>query len=46
MHIKANKVNFGTDEKTIPTLKRYLHETEGQVLPSVLYKDRRAAKKC
>ena len=41
--IKDNKVKFGIDESTVPTLKRYLNETEGQVLPSVIYKDRRAA---
>lgn len=41
--IKDNKVKFGLDESKVPTLKRYLHETEGQVLPSVIYKDRRAA---
>ncbi len=41
--MKENKVKFGMDESTVPTLKRYLNETEGQVLPSVIYKDRRAA---
>jgi len=41
--IKEDKVFFGTDENTVPTLKTYLHETEGQVLPSVFYKDRRAS---
>ncbi len=43
--IAEQKIYFGDDETRVPTLKRYLHETEGQVLTSVLYKDRRAAKK-
>lgn len=43
--IKENRVDFGEDETRVPTLKKYLTETEGQVLPSVLYKDRRAAMK-
>ena len=43
--IDEDRVVFGPDENKVPTLKRYLHETEGQVLPSVLYKDRRAAMK-
>ena len=43
--IEAGKVEFGEDENKVPTLKRYLHETEGQVLPSVIYKDRRASMK-
>ncbi|MBX9974197.1 site-specific DNA-methyltransferase [Cytobacillus firmus] len=43
--INQGKVLFGADETTIPKLKRYLHETEGQVLPSVLYKDRRSSMK-
>lgn len=43
--IQDNRVFFGIDEKKVPTLKRYLLETEGQVLPSVMYKDRRASMK-
>jgi len=43
--IEEKRVFFGIDEKKVPTLKRYLHETEGQVLPSVVYKDRRASMK-
>ncbi|MHB8603285.1 MAG: site-specific DNA-methyltransferase [Nitrosotalea sp.] len=43
--IKENRILFGEDEKTVPTIKRYLHETEGQVIPSVFYKDRRNAKR-
>ncbi|QSQ09466.1 hypothetical protein H0A61_01829 [Koleobacter methoxysyntrophicus] len=41
--IDEGRVDFGEDETKVPTLKRYLHETEGQVLPSVMYKDRRSA---
>ena len=41
--IEDGRVEFGPDETKVPTLKRYLNETEGQVLPSVFYKDRRAA---
>jgi len=41
--IKEGRVHFGPDETSVPNLKRYLHETEGQVLPAVFYKDRRAA---
>jgi adenine-specific DNA-methyltransferase len=41
--IQEGRVHFGSDETSVPNLKRYLHETEGQVLPSVFYKDRRAA---
>jgi adenine-specific DNA-methyltransferase len=41
--ITENRVEFGEDENKVPTLKRYLHKTESQVLPSVFYKDRRAA---
>ena len=43
--IAEGRVLFGPDEKTIPNVKRYLHETEGQVLPAVFYRDRRAASK-
>lgn len=41
--IDENRIDFGENENKVPTLKRYLHEIEGQVLPSVIYKDRRAA---
>jgi adenine-specific DNA-methyltransferase len=41
--IDDNRVDFGKDENSVPTLKRYLEEIEGQVLPSVFYKDRRAS---
>lgn len=43
--VAENRVDFGKDENSVPTLKRYLLETEGQVLSSVIYKDRRAAMK-
>ena len=43
--IKEGRVYFGKDEKSVPNLKRYLHETESQVLNSVIYQDRRAAHK-
>lgn len=41
--IDDNRIDFGPDESTVPTVKRYLRETEDQVLPSVLYRDRRGA---
>ncbi|MBX5494092.1 MAG: site-specific DNA-methyltransferase [Bryobacteraceae bacterium] len=41
--IAEGRIHFGPDESTVPNLKRYLHETEGQVLPAVFYRDRRAA---
>jgi len=43
--IREGRILFGPDETTIPNVKRYLHETEGQVLPAVFYKDRRSALK-
>ena len=45
MKIEENRIAFGSDETSVPQLKRYLHETEGQVMTNVIYKDRRAAKK-
>ena len=39
------RVHFGLDETRVPNLKRYLHETDHQVLTSVFYQDRRAAHK-
>ena len=44
-HILEDRVEFGQDETRVPQYKRYLHETEGQVMSNVIYKDRRAAKK-
>ena len=43
--IEEGRVHFGPDESRVPNLKRYLHETGGQVLASVFYRDRRAAHK-
>lgn len=43
--LEDDRVHFGDDETTVPNRKFYLHETEGQVLPSVIYKDRRGAMK-
>ncbi len=40
---RSNRVHFGEDENSVPQLKRYLHETNQQVLTSVFYQDRRAA---
>lgn len=42
--INEGRVYFGSDETKVPTLKRYLTETEGTVAPGVIYKDRRSAK--
>ena len=44
-HIEEGRVEFGPDETHVPQYKRYLHETEGQAMSNVIYKDRRAAKK-
>ena len=41
--MKDERIEFGENETKVPTLKRYLRETEGQVVPSVFYVDRRAA---
>ena len=41
--IAENRIHFGEDETRVPNLKRYLHETDTQVLTSVFYQDRRAA---
>ena len=43
--IEEGRVHFGKDEAGVPNLKRYLHETDRQVLKSVFYQDRRAAHK-
>ncbi len=43
--IKEGRIHFGHDETTVPQLKRYLNETDGQVLASVFYQDRRGATK-
>ena len=41
--IADDRIHFGEDETRVPNLKRYLHETDHQVLTSVFYQDRRAA---
>ena len=41
--VSAGRIHFGEDETRVPNLKRYLHETDHQVLTSVFYQDRRAA---
>ncbi len=43
--IEERKVHWGEDETSVPKVKRYLKETETMVIPSVFYKDRRAARK-
>ena len=41
--IQENRIHFGDDETSVPNIKRYLSDTTGQVMASVIYKDRRAA---
>ena len=43
--LKENRIAFGTDETTVPCLKRFLKETENEVFTSVFYKDGRGASK-
>lgn len=43
--IAADRVHFGVDELSVPTLKRYLSETEYEVPYSVFYQDGRASTK-
>ncbi|MDE5883448.1 MAG: site-specific DNA-methyltransferase [Muribaculaceae bacterium] len=43
--LKANLIHFGPDENTIPCLKRYLQNTEYEVMSSVFYRDGRGATK-
>ena len=43
--LEENRIHFGLSEQTIPCLKRYLTETEYEVVPSVFYKDGRGASK-
>lgn len=43
--IELGRVQFGADETKVPTLKRYLKETEYEAPYSVIYKDGRAASK-
>jgi adenine-specific DNA-methyltransferase len=42
-YITKGRIHWGQDEAEVPKLKHYLEETEGQVIASVIYKDRRAA---
>ena len=43
IHLKNNKIHFGIDESTVPCFKRYLKETEYEVMNSTFYKDNRGA---
>ena len=43
--IKKGNILFGDDENSVPCIKRYLHNVEDQVLGSVIYKDRRNARR-
>lgn len=44
-HVRAGNVQFGEDEDSVPTFKRYLKDTEYEVQYSVFYQDGRAATK-
>jgi adenine-specific DNA-methyltransferase len=41
--LNENKIHFGEDHNTVPCLKRYLKDTEYEVVASVFYKDGRGA---
>ncbi len=43
--LAEGKIHFGDDETKVPCLKRYLVETEYEVMQSVFYKDGRGATK-
>ena len=43
--LKESRIHFGEDETKVPCLKRYLRETEYEVVSSVFYKDGRGASK-
>ena len=43
--LEKNLIHFGPDENTVPCLKRYLKQTEYEVMSSVFYKDGRGATK-
>lgn len=43
--LKEDRIHFGIDETKVPCLKRYLRETEYEVVSSVFYKDGRGASK-
>jgi len=44
-YITDDRVLFGPDESAVPTFKRYLRDTETEVVYSVFYQDGRAATK-
>ncbi len=41
--LKNNRIHFRKDETVVPCIKRYLKETESEVVASVFYKDGRGA---
>ena len=43
--LKENKIHFGKDHTIVPCIKRYLKDTEYEVMASVFYKDGRGASK-
>lgn len=43
--LHENRIHFGKDETVIPCFKRYLKETEYEIVSSVFYKDGRGASK-
>lgn len=43
--LENNLIHFGADETTVPCLKRYLRNTEYEVMSSVFYRDGRGATK-
>ena len=43
--LEEGRIHFGIDETKVPCLKRYLRETEYEVVSSVFYKDGRGASK-
>ena len=43
--LAEKRIHFGEDENSVPCLKRYLKETEYEVMASVFYKDGRGASK-
>lgn len=43
VHLGNNRIHFGEDETTVPCFKRYLYETEYEVMNSTFYKDNRGA---
>lgn len=43
--LRDDRIHFGEDETTVPCLKRYLKETEYEVVASVFYRDGRGASK-